>query len=306
MAVYEQTYKRYDGKLTPEWSRFLIIPRHAYESIFSSKLLTAFFVICFLPLLLEAILIYLHHNYTALTIMQATVKDLIPIDNTFFRFWTYFEGFFAFFLALLLGPPLVARDLRNNALPLYLCRPFSRTEYVMGKMSVILILLSTITWIPQLLLFLFQSYLEGFAWFRANLWIASAIIIANFVWIVLLALLTQTISALVKWRVVASGVLLGLFIIPSAFAEIINQLFQTRWGSLLSLGALMKSVTDGLFGLFDRVTGTIAIRGFDGDIVREIALIEPPLWCSWAMLFLVCAICLAVLSWKVKAYEVVK
>jgi ABC-2 type transport system permease protein len=306
MAVYEQTYKRYDGKLTPEWSRFLIIPRHAYESIFSSKLLTAFFVICFLPLLLEAILIYLHHNYTALTIMQATVKDLIPIDNTFFRFWTYFEGFFAFFLALLLGPPLVARDLRNNALPLYLCRPFSRTEYVMGKMSVILILLSTITWIPQLLLFLFQSYLEGFAWFRANLWIASAIIIANFVWIVLLALLTQTISALVKWRVVASGVLLGLFIIPSAFAEIINQLFQTRWGSLLSLGALMKSVTDGLFGLFDRVTGTIAIRDFDGDIVREIALIEPPLWCSWAMLFLVCAICLAVLSWKVKAYEVVK
>ncbi|HXC70715.1 MAG TPA: ABC transporter permease subunit [Pyrinomonadaceae bacterium] len=306
MAVYEQTYKRYDGKLTPEWSRFLIIPRHAYESIFSSKLLTAFFVICFLPLLLEAILIYLHHNYTALTIMQATVKDLIPIDNTFFRFWTYFEGFFAFFLALLLGPPLVARDLRNNALPLYLCRPFSRTEYVMGKMSVILILLSTITWIPQLLLFLFQSYLEGFAWFKANLWIASAIIIANFVWIVLLALLTQTISALVKWRVVASGVLLGLFIIPSAFAEIINQLFQTRWGSLLSLGALMKSVTDGLFGLFDRVTGTIAIRDFDGDIVREIALIEPPLWCSWAMLFLVCAICLAVLSWKVKAYEVVK
>ena len=31
MAVYEQTYKRYAGKLTPEWSRFLIIPRHAFE-----------------------------------------------------------------------------------------------------------------------------------------------------------------------------------------------------------------------------------------------------------------------------------
>ena len=75
-------------------------------------------------------------------------------------------------MALLIGPPLVARDLRNNALPLYLCRPFSRTEYVMGKMSVILILLSMITWMPQLLLFLFQSYLQGFAWFKANLWIA--------------------------------------------------------------------------------------------------------------------------------------
>lgn len=305
MAVYEQTYKPYAGKLTPEWSRFLIIPRHAFESIFSSKLFTAFFVICFLPLLGEAIFIYLHHNYTALTIMQASIKDLIPIDNSFFRFFTYFQGFFAFFLALLLGPPLVARDLRNNALPLYLCRPFSRTEYVIGKMSVILILLSMITWIPQLLLFLFQSYLQGFAWFKANLWIASAIFIASVVWILLLALLTQTISALVKWRVVASGVLLGLFIIPSGFAEFINFIFQTRWGSLLSISALMKSVTDGLFGLFERVWAPIVIRDFD-DNVREILLVEPPLWCSWAVLFVICAICLAVLSWKVKAYEVVK
>jgi hypothetical protein len=170
-------------------------------------------------------------------------------------------------------------------------------------MSVILILLSAITWIPQLLLFLFQSYLQGFAWFRANLWIASAILISNVVWILLLALLTQTISALVKWRVVASGVLLGLFIIPSAFAEFINFIFQTRWGSLFSLSALMISVTNGLFGLFDRITSTVAIR--DGD-VSQIFLTEPPLWCSWAVLFFVCAICLALLSWKVKAYEVVK
>ena len=306
MAVYEQTYKRYAGKLTPEWSRFLIIPRHAYEAIFSYKLFTAFFVICFLPSLIEAIFIYLHHNVTALTIMEATVRDLIPIDNSFFRFFTYVQGIFAFFLALLIGPPLVARDLRNNALPLYLCRPFSRTEYVMGKMSVILILLSAITWVPQLLLFLFQSYLQGFAWFKANLWIASAIFIGNLVWILLLALLTQTISALVKWRVVASGVLLGLFIIPSAFAEIVNFIFQTRWGSLLSLSALMVSVTNGLFGLFERTTGTIAVRDFDDNVIREIILIEPPLWCSWGALFIVCAICLALLSWKVKAYEVVK
>lgn len=306
MAVYEQTYKPYTGKPTPEWSRFLIIPRHAYESIFSSKLFTAFFVICFVPSLIEAIFIYLHHNFATLTAFQATVRDLIPIDNSFFRAFAYGQGIFAFFLALLLGPPLVARDLRNNALPLYLCRPFSRTEYVIGKMSVILILLSAITWIPQLLLFLFQSYLQGFAWFRANLWIASAIFIGNVVWILLLALLTQTISALVKWRVVASGVLLGLFIIPSAFAEIINLMFQTRWGSLFSLSALMISVTNGLFGLFERVTGTIAIRDFDDNVVREITLLEPPLWCSWAALFVVCAVCLALLSWKVKAYEVVK
>jgi hypothetical protein len=51
-------------------------------------------------------------------------------------------------LALLIGPQQVSRDLTNNALPLYLCRPFNRTEYVVGKMSIVIILLSTITWVP--------------------------------------------------------------------------------------------------------------------------------------------------------------
>lgn len=306
MAVYEQTYRRYEGPLTPEWNRFLIIPRHAFRSVFSSKLFTAFFVICFLPLLVEAILIYLHHNVNAIAIMQINVRELIPIDAFFFQTFISIQGGFAFFVALLVGPPLVSRDLRNNALPLYLCRPFSRTEYVVGKMSVILILLSLITWVPQLLLFLFQSYLEGFAWFKANAWMINAIVLGGLVWAVLLALLTQTISALVKWRVVASGILLGLFFIPTVFGAFVNEVFQTRWGNIISLGALINNVTSGLFGTFDRTFDVIRVRNFGEDVVREIVLYEPPLWASWTVLFLICAVCLAVLSWKVKAYEVVR
>lgn len=306
MAVYEQTYRRYTGPLTPEWSRFLIIPRHTLRGVFNSKLFTAFFVLCFVPLLVEAILIYLHHNFTALTIMNANARELVPIDGSFFQIFVNIQGGFAFILALLVGPPLVSRDLRNNALPLYLCRPFSRTEYVMGKMSVILLLLSAVTWIPQMLLFLLQAYLEGFAWFRANLWIASAIIIGSVVWILLLALLSQTISALVKWRVVASAAMLGLFMIPSVFGEFINQVFLTRWGHIVSLSGLMNNVIAGLFGTFDRVPERRLIRDWDGNVVREILMFEPPLWASWTVLFLICVVCLALLHWKVKAYEVVR
>jgi len=304
MAVYEHTYKQYLGKLTPEWSRFLVIPRHAFRDVFKSKLFTAFFVICFIPLLIEAILIYLHHNVNALAILQVNVRELIPIDATFFQTFVNLQGSFAFFVTLLVGPPLVARDLRNNALPLYLCRPFSRTEYVLGKMSVLLILLSAMTWVPQLLLFLFQSYLEGARWFIDNLWILSAIFIGSVVWILLLALLSQAISALVKWRVVASGALLGLFFIPSIFGEVINTLFMTRWGNIVSLGALMNNVTAGLFGTFVQ-SSVLRVAGSRG-IAREIILSQPPLWSSWFALFLVCAACLALLSWKVKAYEVVR
>jgi len=304
MAVYEHGYKPYVGKLTSEWSRFLVIPRHAFRDVFKSKLFTAFFVVCFIPLLIEAILIYLHHNVNALAILRVDVRGLIPIDVFFFQTFVSVQASFAFFVALLVGPPLVARDLRNNALPLYLCRPFSRADYVLGKMAVLLILLSAITWVPQLFLFLFQSYLEGASWFIGNLSIASAIFIASMVWILLLALLSQAISALVKWRVIASAALLGIFFIPTVFGGVVNNIFQTRWGNLVSLGALMNNVTAGLFGTFVRASGHIT--DFDGRVAREIVLNEPPLWASWTVLFLICAICLALLSRKVKAYEVVR
>jgi ABC-2 type transport system permease protein len=306
MAVYEQTYKRYAGALTPEWSRFLIIPRHALRGTFNSKLFILFFVICFLPLLVEAILIYLRYNVGALGALTINVRELVPVDAFFFEVWVNVQHSFAFLLALLIGPPMVSRDLRNNALPLYLCRPFSRTEYVIGKMSVLLLLLSLITWIPQLLLFFLQSYLEGFAWFRQNLWIASSIVIAGLLWILLLALLTQTISALVKWRVIASGALVALFLIPSAFGLFINEVFRTQWGNVISLIASVKNVTSGLFGAFDRVAETRLMRDVEGQVIGEMVILEPPLWVFWTVLFVLCAVCLALLSWRVKAYEVVK
>ncbi|MCM3869772.1 MAG: ABC transporter permease subunit, partial [Pyrinomonadaceae bacterium] len=305
MAVFEHSYRNYSGPLTPEWSRFLIIPRNAFRDVFKSKLFTAFFVICFIPLLVEAILIYLHHNVNALSIFRVTdLRQLIPIDGSFFQFFVNLQCGFAFFVALLVGPPLVSRDLRNNALPLYLCRPFSRAEYVAGKMSVLLILMSAMTWVPQLLLFLFQSYLEGGRWFVDNLWIAIAVVMSSVVWILLLSLLSQAISSVLKWRVVASGAFLGLFFITSVFGEVVNALFRTRWGSIISLSALMKNISGGLFRTFERTT--MYVTDFDGGVVNRVVLTEPPLWVAWSALFVVCAICLAVLSRRVKAYEVVK
>lgn len=302
MAVYEHTYRRYAGPLTPEWSRFLIIPRHAYRDIFRSKLFIGFFVACFVPLLIEAILIYLHHNVNALAIMKINVRELLPIDASFFETFASIQAGFAFLLTLLVGPPLVARDLRNNALPLYLCRPFSRSEYVFGKMSVVLILLSAITWIPELLLFGFQSYLEGFTWFTENVSLASAIFLSSLTWILVLTLLSQTISSLVKWRVAASAALLALYLIPSVFSEFINQIFGTRWGHIISIDALRRSITSGLFGTFVQTSRFVTDFGND---TREVILSEPPLIVSWFMLFLLCAACLAILSKRVKAYEVI-
>jgi ABC-2 type transport system permease protein len=304
MAVYEHGYKPYAGSLTPEWSRFLILPRHAYRDVFRSKLFIAFFAVCFIYPLVAAILIYLHHNVNAIKLMQLDIRELVPINASFFHYFVTTQCLLGFLLTVLIGPPLISRDLANNALPLYLSRPFTRKEYVVGKMCVLLILISLITWVPGLLLFILQAYLEGAGWLGNNLRLAGAIFLSSFVWIVALAILSLAVSAWLKWRVVASGALLAIFFIPSAFGEIINALFLTRWGHLISLGAIMNSVWSGLFGLFQPQTGSME-RTINGRTI-EIALYEPPLWSSWLALALICGFCVLLLMRKVRAYEVVK
>jgi len=106
--------------------------------------------------------------------------------------------------------------------------------------------------------------------------------------------------------VIQTGAMLAIVIIPLAFVGIINFIFMTQIANLFSLPTLMTNITQGLFGTFERVSGRVVIGAFDDGPAREVLLIEPPLWSSWAMLFVICAICLAILNWKVKAYEVVK
>ncbi|HJQ32380.1 MAG TPA: hypothetical protein VJ866_09380 [Pyrinomonadaceae bacterium] len=306
MAVFENSYGRYEGTLTPEWSRFLVLPRYALRDVFGSKFFTALYCLCFIYPLVAAILIYLHHNTNAIALMQIDVRELLPINASFFQYYVEVQGWLAFVLAVLVGPVLVSRDLANNALPLYLCRPFSRAEYVLGKAAVLVILLSCVTWVPGLLLFLLQSYLEGARWFASNFWMAGSIFAASMVWIVLLSLLALAVSAWVRWRVVASGALLGLFFIPSAFGAAVNGLFMTMMGNLISPAALIRNVWRGLFGHFTREVGRFTIEDAWGNRFADVVLREPPLWACWLVLAFVCLVCVLLLARKVRAYEVVK
>ncbi len=309
MAVYEHLYGAYEGESHSALSRFLVIPRYALRETFKSKLFTTIFILCFIYPLIATILVYLHHNANALAVLQINVRELLPIDASFFLTFVEMQCAFGFILTVLIAPPLISRDLSNNALPLYLCRPLSRAEYVLGKMAVVVFLLSLITWIPGLLLFFFQSSLAGFGWMWANLWMIWTIFFGSIIWIILLSLLALAVSSFLKWRVVASGALLGLFFVPTAFGEIINQLFLTRNGHLISLWATMKSIWSGLFGLFVRQTGHINGKVSNPIYDKQffdIALLEPPLWASWLVIALICAVCVWLLARKVRAYEVIK
>jgi hypothetical protein len=115
--------------------------------------------------------------------------------------------------------------------------------------------------------------------------------------------MTQAISAWVKWGIAARAALLGTFFIPTAFAAIVNEIFQTRWAHIFDLRALIANIWAGLFGRFQQTQAYIDRFGVEH---LDQTFSEPPLWASWLVLFLICAACLWLLSRKVKAYEVVK
>src|SRR5215475_11757107 len=114
MAVYEHTYKPYEGKITPAWSRFLVLPRYAYQDLFKYKLFTALFVLCFVCPLVYTVLIYLRHNVTALEAFGSNATEVaqnLPIGGGFFFFFVNFQTSLAFILTVIIGPALISRDL---------------------------------------------------------------------------------------------------------------------------------------------------------------------------------------------------
>lgn len=290
MGLRDRAFRRHAGETTPRRRRFLVLWRYGRREVFASRFVTALFALAFAPILVFAVLFYLRHNVSALAAMDISAADLIAVDAEIFSILLHVQAGFAFVLTALVGPGLVAPDLANNGLALYLARPFSRTEYVLGKMSVVVILTSAITWAPLLLLWLLQAGLEP-GWAAGHLRVVGAVFVGSWVWIGFLALLALALSAWVRWRVVAAALLVVVILVGASLGEMINAMFNTGWGRLLSPGLLVATIWEGLF------------HGPGGEISMEN---QVPVSAAWIALAVMCGICLLVLDRKLAAYEVVR
>jgi ABC-2 type transport system permease protein len=300
MAVYKKTYRPYDGKLTPSWSRMFVITRYAFEDLRRSKFLNTFYALSFAYPLICALIIYVDHNASALKVLGVqNASGVISINLTFFFNLLGWQSMLALFLAAFIGPGQISPDLANNALSLYLARPFSRVEYVFGKMSVLMVLMSLMTWVPGLLLFGLQAYLEGGGWAQDNARIAWGLFFGSWVWIVVLSLLALALSAWVKWKPAAGALVFGVFFVAAAFGATINGVQRTNWGSLFNIGYLVGSVWVQLMEGVSRTTnGAVFFRVPQGE--------ELPIgWCWFALLVLAAA-CLYMLARKIRGAEVVR
>ncbi len=286
MAVYKQTYRDYSGTRTAAGSRFLILMRYSYARLFQSRFLVLFLALCSFYPIACATLIYLSHNSPALAMLKLQANTLPPIDGTFFYVFCVVQGVLALLLTAFVGPSLISPDLANGGLALYLSRPFSRTEYVAGKVTVLFVLLSLITWVPGLLLFAIQASCTGWTWVRPNLWLAGSIILGPLIWILVLSLIALALSAWVKWRIAAGACVLGLHFVGAGFAGAINEILRTRNGSLINLGEVIHTIWASLFE---------CSRSTDLS-VRQ----------AWIVLGVTCVLCLGLLARRIRGFEVVK
>ena len=286
MAVYKRTYAAYEGSLTPTWSRFLILPRYSFARLWQSKFLVMFFMACFFYPLGCVGYIYLANNLSILSSFGVPVGNFIKVEPSLFLYFCWVQAAFTYLLTAFVGPSLISPDLVNGAMPLYLCRPFSRSEYIAGKMSVLVFLLSLVTWVPGLILFVIQASLAGWEWTKANYWIAGSLLLGLMVWILMLSLLALALSAWIKWKIAAGGLVLGVFFAGAGFGTALNNVMRIKYGSLLNLTEVMFKIWAKLFRWPE-----------DTGISLE---------ASWVTVGLVCAICLWLLLRRVRAFEVVK
>jgi len=284
MAVYRRSYKPYAGTLTAPWSRFLVLFRYSRRNLFRSKIQTGFFVACFFYPIACLVMIYLAHSIGFLAKLGIPAA-LISIDNLFFFRFMIVQGALAFLMTAFAGPGLISPDLANGALPLYFCRPFSRAEYVLGKSSVLGILLSEITWMPGIILFVIQASFAGAHWAWENLWIAGSLVLASLIWIAILSMLAMALSAWVKWRIVAGALLLAAMFFGAGFAQAVNAVLRTDAGHFFDVGYLVAAVWMDLF----KVDSAPAISAGE----------------AWIAILAYCSFCLWLLMRKVRAYEVV-
>lgn len=289
MAVYKRTYKAYRGPLTPSWSRFTVLARYGFSTLFGSRPFTAYAVLCMLPFLVGLILIYAVHNATVQSLLNKQFGQTSWIDNYWFLGLLGIEAWMSFVLTAWGAPGMVTKDFANHAVQLYLSRPLSRSEYLFGKVSVIGALLSCTTWIPALVLFLLQAQLEGHGWGWENLWMAGSIIVAGLLWIAFISLLAMALAVWVRWRIAATALLLGTFFLLPAFGGIMDLILRTNWGRLINFPYLITLVWARLF----------RVPPDQGPNLNAV-----PLWSAWASLLAVCAISLWLLHRRLKAREV--
>jgi len=289
MSVFEHDYRPYDGPTTALWTRPLVLARYGLAEAWGSKITIGLAVLALLPCVVDLVLMYLADNPVAKMLVVGGSK-VLEINERFFFGVLETQCWFALVLAAWIAPRLVSFDLGDNALPILLSHPVSRFGYVLGKFIALTLSLSYVTWIPLLILFVYQCYASPVPWAIGHLGIAVGMFAGAAVWIVVLSLIGLAVSSWVKWRVIATGAMFAVIFVPAGIGGIASAILRTKWGLLLNVPVVMSELWQRLVGAPDVFRGKVDL----------------PMPAIVGVLIVASLACVAVLNARIRAREVVR
>mgnify|MGYP001139237335 CR=1 FL=1 len=180
------------------------------------------------------------------------ISRLVPpgVEASFYNQYLNWLFIFLFLLLLVVGSGLVSKDVKFNALQIYLAKPITAIEYILGKLGIVVFFLVMITLVPGILLFLLQAILIGDSlYLRYYWWVPGAICGYSLLMVFSGALIVLALSAFSRnvWTA-AIGAAAVLWFSPM----VAGLLWRLTWNDkdlLLSLRHNWNRVGDKIFGL---------------------------------------------------------
>jgi ABC-2 type transport system permease protein len=171
MPIFDQGYQHWSGHTSSHAWRWLAITRRGVGTALQGRLVRlALILACFPAILLVAVLCVwgLIERQSALIdtvkpylmallgqpILDGPREYRVEIWTICFHYFLSWQLWFSMVLVLLVGPNLISQDLRYNALPLYFSRPMRRIDYFIGKLGVIVALLTALIIVPSIVAYL--------------------------------------------------------------------------------------------------------------------------------------------------------
>jgi ABC-2 type transport system permease protein len=246
MPIYDQGYRRYEARAALHRLRFWPITREALRLVLAKRAFLGLLAVSFLPFIVRAIQIYIVTRFPE-------AGRVLPIDGRLFGDFLNQQIGFTLLLSIFGASGLIANDLRTGAILVYLSRPLTRRDYVMGKLGVPLLLNLSVTLVPGLLLYAAglglapEQYLKWELW-----WIAPAIVAHALTESLVVSLLVLAISSLSRSARVAGLAFVGLFFGLEMVRVVLQNGFHRKEAVLLSLQADLQALGVALFGVADR------------------------------------------------------
>ncbi|MEM7247504.1 MAG: hypothetical protein AAF533_19365 [Acidobacteriota bacterium] len=243
MAVMDRSYKRWDGDPMPHWQRLLVIPEHGLREVFKRKLVRFLYILSLLPSLMLLIAAFVTTHLDDLLALFPFLSELeLDIGATAYHVFFRFQSFILFLLTLAGGPSLISRDLTNQALPLYLSKSLSRTDYVLGKGLVLLVLLAGASLLPLCTVYCLHWFWADSDWRSEYGWLLSSLLTSGGAKILFLTIFVLAISAYVRRARLAWVGLIGLFLLPWMCSRGFEEAARTRVAEVAAPKVLLSSI----------------------------------------------------------------